>query len=329
MKHLAIDVGGTSTRVAVIDAQGTCLGYGRAGSGNPTSSGLENAAASIVGATRDAVAAAGVTMNDVAAGTVGIAGAGGETGSALLAELASAGVSVPLTLEADLLAAFCAGTLSMQGYAIVSGTGACAVRIRDLQVDETGDGLGWLLGDGGSGFWLGHRAVRAVAAALDDGAPTTRLVDLVLGELDIAHDATAGSHGRCVALDQMVHTVYRLRPVELARLAPLVFEAAAAGDIEAVAIVRGAANALTSTLATVLDPEIAGPLVLCGSILARQPSVADPVTAAFRSVMGGDAAVIPVTDGLPGAAVLALRRAGLTVDDAVFGRIHDTLAARR
>jgi N-acetylglucosamine kinase-like BadF-type ATPase len=329
MQYLAIDVGGTSTRVAVVDAHGTCIGYGAAGSGNPTSSGLDTAATAIASATRDALAAAGLTDADVAAGTVGIAGAGGETGVALLAELRAAGVSVPLTLEADLLAAFCAGTLSMHGYAIVSGTGACAVRIRDLRVDDTGDGLGWLLGDGGSGFWLGHRAVRVVAAALDDGAPVTRLVDLVLTDLGITHDPTVGTHGRSTALDQLVHTVYRLRPVELARLAPLVFEAAAAGDVEAVAIVRGAANALTSTLATVLDPEVAGPLVLCGSILARQPSVADPVAATFRSVMGADAAAIPVTDGLPGAAVLALRRAGLTVDDAVFERIHDTVASRR
>ena len=329
MRYLAIDVGGTSTRVAVVDADGTCVGYGAAGSGNPTSSGLENAAASIVGAADAAVAEAGVTMDDLAAGTVGIAGAGGETGVKLLAELASAGVSVPLTLEADLLAAFCAGTLSVQGYAIVSGTGACAVRIRDLRIDDTGDGLGWLLGDGGSGFWLGHRAVRAVAAALDDGTPITRLVDPVLAELGVAHDAAMGSHGRSVALDHLVHAVYRLRPVEIARLAPLVFEVAAAGDAEAVAIVRGAANALTSTLASVLDPDSVGPLVLCGSILARQPSVADPVTAAFRSVMGRDARVVPVTDGLPGAAVLALRRAGVTVDDAVFGRIHGTLADRR
>jgi glucosamine kinase len=329
MKYLAIDVGGTSTRVAVVDVDGTCLGYGAAGSGNPTSSGLENAAASIVGATRAAVAEAGTTMDDVAAGTVGIAGAGGETGVALLAELASGGLSVPLTLEADLLAAFCAGTLSTQGYAIVSGTGACAVRIRELRIDDTGDGLGWLLGDGGSGFWLGHRAVRAVATALDDGAPLTRLVDPVLAELGITPDPAMGTHGRSVALDHLVHAVYRLRPVELARLAPLVFEAADAGDVEAVAIVRGAANALTSTLASVLDPDIAGPLVLCGSILARQPSVADPVTAAFHSVMGSDAPVVPVTDGLPGAAVLALRRAGLTVDDAVFDRVHDTVASRR
>jgi glucosamine kinase len=329
MKYLAIDVGGTSTRVAVVEPDGTCLGYGSSGSGNPTSSGVAEAAKAIASATRDALAAAGATDADVAAGTVGIAGAGGEMGVALLAELASAGVSFPLTLEADLLAAFCAGTLAPHGYAIVSGTGACAVRIRGLGIDATCDGLGWLLGDGGSGFWIGQRTVRSVAAALDGRAPATRLTDLVLADLGIVLDTDLSTHGRSVALNHLMTAVYRVRPVELARFAPLAFEAAATGDVEAVAIVRGAANALTSTLATVLDPEVAGPLVLCGSILARQPSIADPVAAAFRSVMGADATAIPVTDGLPGAAVLALRRAGSTVDDAVFERVHDTLAARR
>lgn len=329
MKYLAIDVGGTSTRVAVVDRDGTCLGYGAAGSGNPTSFGLATAAASIVSATRAALTSAGSTDTDIAAGTIGIAGAGGETGISLLAELAAAGLPAQLTLEADLLAAFCAGTLSTNGYAIVSGTGACAVRIRDVRVDATGDGVGWLLGDGGSGFWIGLRTVRAVAAALDGRGPATRLVDRVLGELDIERDHEIGKHGRPAALIGLMAAIYGRRPVELARFAPLAFEAAADGDREALAIVHGAADALTTTLTSVLDTAIRGPLVLCGSILSRQPSVAEPVAESFRSVMGAEEVTIRVTDGLPGAAVLALRRAELLVDDAVFARIHGTLEALR
>ena len=35
------------------------------------------------------------------------------------------------------------------------------MRVRGGQIEATCDGLGWLLGDGGSGFWIGHRAVLA------------------------------------------------------------------------------------------------------------------------------------------------------------------------
>ena len=57
---LALDAGGTSTRAALVDAAGRCLGYGRAGGGNPTSAGIENA-----------VAAAGQAAEAALAGTDG------------------------------------------------------------------------------------------------------------------------------------------------------------------------------------------------------------------------------------------------------------------
>ncbi len=42
---LAVDAGGTSTRALVLDESGRAYGYGRAGSGNPTSAGGAGAGA--------------------------------------------------------------------------------------------------------------------------------------------------------------------------------------------------------------------------------------------------------------------------------------------
>ena len=47
---LAIDAGGTSTRALLIAADGDCVGYGRAGGGNPVSWGPEAAARSVTSA---------------------------------------------------------------------------------------------------------------------------------------------------------------------------------------------------------------------------------------------------------------------------------------
>jgi N-acetylglucosamine kinase-like BadF-type ATPase len=262
----------------------------------------------------------------VVGGVIGIAGADVGTGAWLRAEVSKAGLPQQLTLEADLLAVFCTGSLAGEGYALVAGTGAAAVRIRNWRIEATADGLGWLLGDAGSGFWLGHRALRAAARELDRRGPPTRLTELVLRELGAEH-CGPGRHGRHGALDHAVATIYRLRPVELARLAPLVFEAEAAGDELAGQLLADASKALATTLATVVVPAISGPLVLGGSVLSCQPSFAAGVVESFRT--DGRGPLITVSDGIAGAAVLALREGGGHVDEVTFARIHSSLATRR
>jgi glucosamine kinase len=328
MKYLAVDVGGTSTRAVVVEDDGTCVGYGTAGSGNPTSSGSAAAVSSILTAARAATEQSGRTAADVAAATVGIAGAGGATGPRFHAELVGAGLAENLTLEPDLLVAFHSGSIAADGYALVAGTGSAAVRVRGGRIEATCDGIGWLLGDAGSGFWIGHRAVLAASSALDDRGPPTALVGLVLAKLKIEETGSRGPSGRPCALQHLVDAVYQLRPIELAGFAPLVFEAEAGGDDVARQILDAAADELATTLAAVVVPDIAGPLVLSGSVLSKQPSVAQQTVGSAR-VSGLDPTVITVTDGLAGAVVLALRRAGVTVDDAVFTRIQASLATFR
>jgi N-acetylglucosamine kinase-like BadF-type ATPase len=328
MKYLAVDVGGTSTRAVVVQSDGTCLGYGTAGSGNPTSSGAAVALSSILTAARTATDQSGLTLTDLAAATVGIAGAGGAAGPPLHAELVDAGLSEHVTLEPDLLVAFHSGTIAGAGYALVAGTGSGAVRVRGSRIEVTSDGLGWLLGDGGSGFWIGHRALLAASSALDDRGPPTALVELVLAKLGIEETGSRDASGRSSALQHLVDAVYQLRPIELATFAPLVFDAEATGDDVARQIVDAAADALATTLEAVVVPDIPGPFVLGGSVLTKQPLVARRIVETAR-VPGHDPVVITMTDGLVGAAVLALRGADETVDDAVLARIRVSLARLR
>ena len=173
-------------------------------------------------------------------------------------------------VESDLLAMFCAGSSDLDGHALVAGTGSAAIRVRDGVVAATSDGTGWLLGDEGSGFWIGHHVVRAVVADLDDRGPATGLTPLVLAGFGIAdgHESRRGS------LSRLTEIVYDMRPVELARFAPVAFTVG--DDAVAVAIVEAASEALARTLGTVLDNGIDGPLVLGGSVLLHQASVAVP-----------------------------------------------------
>ena len=68
--------------------------------------------------------------------------------------------------------------------------------------------------------------------------------------------------------------------------------------------------------------------MLSGSVLAKQPPVARRIVES-APMSGHDPSVITVTDGLVGAVVLGLRRAGVTVDDVVFARIEASLATLR
>lgn len=325
---LAVDVGGTSTRAAVVASDGQCLGYGFAGSGNPTASGVEPAAAAIVSAARAAMRQACVSSGDVTLGVAGIAGASGTLGARLRAALAGADLTTTFLFEGDLLATYWSGTLETSGYVLVSGTGAIAARVSGGRLDAVRDGLGWLLGDRGSGFWIGRRVVRVALAALDRRDSPSVLTDLVLADLGIDGSGEPWERGRSLALSETTERLYQLRPADLARFAPLAFVAADAGDDVAAGIVSDAVQELSMTLTGVIVPDVNGPLVLGGSVLAHRPSMVAGVVERLRRA-GIAAAVTTVSDGIVGAAVLALRHGGVEVGADVHARLGASLATLR
>lgn len=328
-KLLAIDAGGTSTRAVILDGSGRCLGYGRSGPGNPLSGGFTAAVSSLGAAAEAAERQAAERSGTLASALVAMAGASTQTDpEPFRKRLAGAGLAGALVIESDLLAVFFSGTFQLSGYALVAGTGAVAARIMSGRLDAVGDGMGWLLGDSGSGYWIGHRVVRAVAAALDGRGPRTALTPALLQTLGIRASATAGDHGRPAALQQLIHELYALRPVQLSRFAPLAFQASDDGDGPARTILAEAGEELAQTLGAVRDTSVAGPVVLGGSILRHGSALAERVEESL-SEAGAGRRPIRVSDGVAGAAVLALMRAGISVDAEIFARIHRTLAALR
>ncbi|WP_162942153.1 N-acetylglucosamine kinase [Desertimonas flava] len=328
MRVLGVDVGGTSTRATVVAGDGRALGYGVAGSGNPTASGVESAAAAIVSASRAAMQQAGVAVEDVDVGVAGIAGAAGALGARLRAALADAALTTSFSFEGDLLATYWSGTLEPCGYVLVSGTGAVAARVVDGRLAAVRDGLGWLLGDRGSGFWIGRRVIRAVLAMLDHRRPPTVLADLVLADLGVDPSEDPWEHGRTLVLSETTDRLYQLRPADLARFAPIAFAAADAGDDYARQIVSDAVRELSVTILGVVEPDVVGPFVFGGSVLANRPAMVAGVEDGLCRA-GLDPAVTTVDDGLVGAAVLALRRGGVDVGRAVHERIRTSLALLR
>jgi N-acetylglucosamine kinase-like BadF-type ATPase len=221
----------------------------------------------------------GLPAGEVRGFVLGLAGAGTSGGIAVADLARAAGLTCPAHVVGDVVTAFAAGTAEPDGTVLVSGTGATAVRIVGRREAAVADGNGWLLGDDGSGMWLGREAVRAVLAALDGRGAPTALLPAVTGALLGAPLAPgAGRRGT----ERLVAAAHAQPPVALARLAPLVSAAAAAGDGVATEIVARAAHALVTAVAAVRAGTDRTPIVLAGSVVTGSTPVAEHTRAAVE-----------------------------------------------
>ncbi|HEX2307477.1 MAG TPA: BadF/BadG/BcrA/BcrD ATPase family protein [Jatrophihabitantaceae bacterium] len=317
---VGVDLGGTATRALVVDRAGTVLGAGRAGGGNPTSHGTAKALAELGAALRTALA--GVDAARVVSVVLGMAGGGALSDPAIARAYAALfdelGVTASAVLVGDALCAFASATPGPDGTVLLAGTGAIAAAVRGHALARIADGWGWLLGDQGSGYWIGRAAVRAVLAELAGIGPPTALRPLVLAELGLPADVAAGH--------VVIHAAVSRPPIELARLAETVASQASV-DATAASICTRAAELLVDSLAKVRDLAERTPIVLNGSVI-RSPD--GPVGGQVRRLLsqrfGGPVFAPP--DGAEGAAWLALRAViGDTAAQAAHERIRLTRPA--
>ncbi|MCF0097309.1 N-acetylglucosamine kinase [Micromonospora sp. MH99] len=321
---VGLDVGGTSTRATALTLAGERLGTGRAGGGNPTSHGAERAAAELLTALRAALA--DVDPTRVAAGTIGLAGA-----ARILADPASraafdqawhdAGLRCPYAVHGDALVAYASGTAEPDGTVLIAGTGAITAQVVDLRLDRVADGHGWLLGDAGSGFWLGREAVRRLLADLDAARTPGTLTTAVLTELTGSAEVAPRPRD---TVDATIQAVTRRPPIELARLAPLVVTAAVDGEPVATALIAEAAAHLAGSVGRIRPAGATTPVVLGGGLLTAHT----PLATAVRAEIGQRWPSAPLRtagDGAAAAAWLAARALPeLTDPAALHARLFPT-----
>jgi glucosamine kinase len=303
------DLGGTSTRILVVGTDGREHGLSTGDGGNPISR-PGGAAAALGDALRRALA--GVDPGQVQASVIGVAGWSALRTPVVAAQFAEVWADAGLTCDpgyrSDLEVAFAAGTPEPDGTVLVAGTGATAGAVTGHRLTRTADGHGWLLGDDGSGFWLGREAVRAALRSLDAGEPQGRLAGSVLAALDAAGTAdrvpeAPSRSGVDRGRDRVIQAVYSHPPVQLAALAPLVSAAYHDGDPQARSIVERAAAALLATVGRVREEGEGTPIVLAGRLTRDTP-----VGATLRTLLSArfPGPIRPARTGVGGAAWLAL-----------------------
>ncbi|WP_432565442.1 N-acetylglucosamine kinase [Kineococcus sp. SYSU DK003] len=305
---LALDAGGSTTRALVLAPTGEPLGRAVAGPGNPTAVGVPAALAAWRAAVEEALARAGRPVTAVAGTVLAAAGSDRPLTAAQIGR--HLGLAHPPRRVSDLLAMFYSAAAQDEGAGLIAGTGSVAARVAGGELVRAVGGNGWLLGDAGSGFWIGRLVARAVVDDLDGTGPATALTPAVLAALELVDDRRP-REGRPFVLGELVDVVYAADPVALARLAPHCFAAAGAGDAVAAGIVAAAQDELAALVRAVAGP---GPLVVGGSVWRRgiEGSAWSP---ALREALAGRE-VAAADDGLLGAAVLALRDTGVPPADA-------------
>ena len=308
MTLVAVDAGGTRTRAAVIDDTGRLLGLGTSGSGNPTAVGREPANAAVIAAITSALAEAELPARSITGGA--ICSAGQQDADRIAAVSAGAGINADasVALVGDAVGAFLAVADEPSGIALVVGTGSVAIRVEDTTIAEVFDGAGWLLGDLGSGFWLGQAVAVAVAAELDGRGPSTALTPGVLERVGTGDVAAWGS-GRSAQMLELLRHTYTGPPVRLAGLAELAFTHAADDPVAANIVATGAQH-VTDTLRAAREAAPGTPIAGSGSVLVRgYLNSTRPANALTEALTGSDFRACD--DGLVGAAVLALHRTGV------------------
>jgi glucosamine kinase len=305
MYVIGVDLGGTSTRVALAGPDGEIVGTGTAGGGNPTTHGAAAAAGELAAALREALV--GHDPSGVLAGVIGMAGVGAASKNPAALEAFArawreAGLTCPYRLVPDPLVGYASAAREPDGTVVVAGTGAIAAQVTGYAIDRLAGGHGWLLGDDGSGYWLGRAAVRVALDDLDIRRPLAPLSVLVLTELLGSAEVAPNPRDTAWAL---VGAVNAAQPIALARLAPLVSQAHAAADPTAIELVDAAAQALVDTTAMIRPPDSAAPIVLAGALLTAEDSALAGPLRDRLAARWPDSPLAVARNGAAGAARLA------------------------
>ena len=311
---MAIDGGATKTLAAVLDLDERVVHLDQSGPSNEDAVGSKAAVEALLDAADRALQRAGVDDEQLAAAVLAVAG----TDTDAIAGHVRRVRSEDWIVVNDVVGAWATATGARPGVGAISGTGSNVFGVGpDGRTWRVG-GWGHLLGDEGSGYWLGVASIRAALADRDGSGPETALSDAVVRFFDVD------------SVEALAALVYSkpLTKGEIAKFAIETAKLAEAGDAVACELyLRGAAE-LARQIVTVIRRTGLGadgaafPVGLIGSSYkAGAPFVGPLVTAIAQSA---PRAHVEVIDAAPVSGALRLAARACGSDDALS---DDELAA--
>jgi glucosamine kinase len=266
---LGFDGGGTKTDCVILNAKGTVIGEGRAGPANPLRSGYTGAFLSLRGAAAAAISNAKIRPAAITAVCAGLAGAGRRSVVRRVTVFLSEEFPVATTqVTTDYEIALEAAVGTGPGVVLISGTGSVAYGRNQAGETARVGGYGPWLGDEGSAFEIGRRAVSAVARSRDADAPVTVMAEMISAALE------------CPDWDDLMLRIMKTPDEVFPKLFPVVAAAANSDDSAAKEILFGSAIGL-GHLAMLVIRRLGMkaqefPLVKCGGIFGNSTAL-DPL----------------------------------------------------
>ena len=229
---LGIDAGGTKTVCQLADGAGNILAESRGPGANLQAAGELQVEKVLHDVMEEAVGELDIRPTAIC---LGIAGVDREDDAAIVRGIMKRiGFKARVVVVNDALVALEAGVPSAPGVVIIAGTGSIAYGRNEAGEAARAGGWGYVLGDEGSGYWIGRAALRAVLRESDQRGPKTALTPLLLRHFGVTQ------------AQNLLHEVYHsnLRPSAIGALAQCVQQAFSAADEVAIGILRAAADEL-------------------------------------------------------------------------------------
>ncbi|OKP89355.1 hypothetical protein A3842_04530 [Paenibacillus sp. P3E] len=262
--YLGLDGGGTKTDASALNEAGELLARYIGGPSNPHSATLGVALTRVMSAIDGLLERLQTDVADMTSICLAVSGFSTKEEqaclkNAVLQHLLKRGISIPVFIQSEGQISLMAALGNSFGTLIISGTGSiCYGYSPDGSCHRTG-GWGHLLGDEGSGYRIGLRAVQTVMRSHDAAQPPTVMTGMIMEEYCLQ---------QITDLKEYIYHPSHTK-AKIAAFSKLCIGAAEAGDPAATAILSEEAEALSDTAAALLrqNPVLMTlPVVLSGSV---------------------------------------------------------------
>lgn len=236
-----VDAGGTLSELRVLSPQGVTLFLRRIGSFNASTGYLPQFSKELKRAVDDAVREKGIPS--ISFLVMGVAGAWDREAARFIeGQVRKKGVATEVRVLPDYVVAHYGAFRGEPGVIVISGTGSVAYG-SDGEREERRGGFGPLIGDPGSGYWIGKEAFLALLKREEGWGKESEMFDIIKRVLNLEGRAPH-SFLRSFDLGEQVKGI--------ASLAPIVLDCAARGDSLAKRVVEAALRDLVEMTLQVL-----------------------------------------------------------------------------
>ncbi|HVU10036.1 MAG TPA: BadF/BadG/BcrA/BcrD ATPase family protein [Phototrophicaceae bacterium] len=314
---LAVDGGQSSTLALLAQRDGTIIAAGRGGPSNHYNEpgGPQRLESALRDSTADALKSAGQLSESVSHICLGM------SGIHIQAKIITEGLFPNTSVELlhDAVTALAGASIAQPGVIVIAGTGAVAYGRLASGEDARSGGWGYLIGDEGSGYWIGIEAIRMACQASDGRGEATMLVQTIPEALQL--DDLRALHRKLYA--------HELERGTIASLSTITAEAARAGDAVAAHLLERAGQELGQAALAVIarlgQLEPGQPIYHTGGVFRAGDLILKRFEATIAAKSPNSSVHAAAFSPSVGALLLALRAAGVELTPAVIERVRRTL----